>query len=59
MTMPRSTLTTLAEELASRGRVVAAVDHAYESDGTLFPGGRTLSCKAGSPARAPRGAAPG
>ncbi|MFD6183178.1 alpha/beta hydrolase family protein [Streptomyces goshikiensis] len=45
-TMPRSTLSTLAEDLASRGYVVAAVDHAYESDGTLFPGGRVLSCKA-------------
>ncbi|MFF3676233.1 alpha/beta hydrolase family protein [Streptomyces sp. NPDC002120] len=45
-TMPRASLTTLAEELASRGYVVAAVDHAYESDGTLFPGGRLLSCTA-------------
>ncbi|MFF2043382.1 alpha/beta hydrolase family protein [Kitasatospora sp. NPDC058170] len=45
-TMPRASLTTLAEELASRGYVVAAVDHAYESDGTLFPGGRLLGCKA-------------
>lgn len=45
-TMPRSSLTTLAEGLASRGYVVAAVDHAYESDGTVFPGGRTLTCKA-------------
>ncbi|MFB7180727.1 alpha/beta hydrolase family protein [Streptomyces sp. NPDC056257] len=45
-TMPRASLTTLAEELASRGYVVAAVDHAYESDGALFPGGRLLSCTA-------------
>ncbi|MGW2042425.1 alpha/beta hydrolase family protein [Streptomyces virginiae] len=45
-TMPRASLTTLAEDLASRGYVVAAVDHAYESDGTAFPGGRVLGCKA-------------
>ncbi|MFE5674791.1 alpha/beta hydrolase family protein [Streptomyces erythrochromogenes] len=45
-TMPRASLTTLAEDLASRGYVVAAVDHAYESDGTTFPGGRVLTCKA-------------
>jgi dienelactone hydrolase len=43
---PRYTLTTLAEELASRGYVVAAVDHAYESAGTRFPGGRMLTCVA-------------
>ncbi|GAA1535261.1 lipase [Streptomyces albidochromogenes] len=42
----RSTLTLLAEELASRGYVVAAVDHAYESVGTAFPGGRLLNCVA-------------
>ncbi|MER7760327.1 alpha/beta hydrolase [Streptomyces sp. NPDC097619] len=45
-TLPRSSLTTLAEELTSRGYVVAAVDHAYESDGTSFPGGRVLGCTA-------------
>lgn len=44
--MPRSTLTTLADDLASRGYVVAAVDHAYESVGTAFPGGRVLTCLA-------------
>lgn len=44
--MPRSTLTTLANDLASRGYVVAAVDHAYESVGTAFPGGRVLTCLA-------------
>ncbi|WP_240139671.1 alpha/beta hydrolase family protein [Streptomyces sp. MUM 178J] len=43
---PRSTLTGLAEDLASRGYVVAAVDHAYESVGTAFPGGRMLTCVA-------------
>lgn len=44
--MPRSTLTALAGDLASRGYVVAAVDHAYESVGTAFPGGRMLTCLA-------------
>ncbi|MCH0540278.1 alpha/beta hydrolase [Streptomyces sp. MUM 203J] len=44
--MPRYTLTTLAEDLASRGHVVAAVDHAYEGAGVAFPGGRTLTCVA-------------
>ncbi|MFC4008517.1 alpha/beta hydrolase family protein [Nonomuraea purpurea] len=45
-TLNRATLTTLAEELASKGYVVALVDHAYESYGTTFPGGRTLTCTA-------------
>ncbi|CAL9610120.1 hypothetical protein SUDANB58_05617 [Streptomyces sp. enrichment culture] len=45
-TVNRSTLTLLAEELTSRGYVVAAVDHAYESVGTAFPGGRLLDCVA-------------
>ncbi|RSN54990.1 alpha/beta hydrolase [Streptomyces sp. WAC 04229] len=44
--MPRGTLTTLAVDLASRGYVVASVDHAYESVGTSFPGGRVLTCLA-------------
>ncbi|WP_299538802.1 alpha/beta hydrolase [uncultured Streptomyces sp.] len=44
--MQRSTLTTLASDLASRGYVVASVDHAYESVGTAFPGGRVLTCRA-------------
>lgn len=43
---PRATLTSLAEDLASRGYVVASVDHAYESTGTAFPGGRMLTCAA-------------
>lgn len=43
---PRATLTSLAGELASRGYVVASVDHAYESTGTAFPGGRMLTCVA-------------
>ncbi|TDD03702.1 alpha/beta hydrolase [Nonomuraea deserti] len=45
-TLNRATLTTLAEELASKGYVVALVDHAYESYGTTFPGGRLLTCVA-------------
>ncbi|MEU4622593.1 hypothetical protein AB0G04_21825 [Actinoplanes sp. NPDC023801] len=45
-TLHRHTLTHLAEELASRGYVVATADHAHESAGTDFPGGRTLSCTA-------------
>ncbi|MEU8729834.1 alpha/beta hydrolase [Streptomyces tendae] len=44
--MPRTTLTALAGELAARGYVVAAVDHAYESVGTEFPGGRVPPCVA-------------
>ncbi|MFF7341784.1 alpha/beta hydrolase family protein [Streptomyces sp. NPDC008163] len=42
----RSTLTALATDLASRGYVVAAVDHAHESLTTVFPGGRALPCAA-------------
>ncbi|MFE0421359.1 alpha/beta hydrolase family protein, partial [Streptomyces sp. NPDC058953] len=42
----RYTLTSFAEDLASRGYVVASVDHAYESFGISMPGGRTLPCKA-------------
>ncbi|MGW4913760.1 alpha/beta hydrolase family protein [Streptomyces sp. NPDC004270] len=44
--MPRSTLTALADDLAGRGYVVASVDHAYESVGTEFPGRRILTCAA-------------
>ncbi|MFE6777195.1 alpha/beta hydrolase family protein [Streptomyces sp. NPDC057702] len=43
-TMQRTSLTVLAEDLASRGYVVATVDHAYESGGSSFPGGRLLDC---------------
>ncbi|MGI5489131.1 alpha/beta hydrolase family protein [Microtetraspora malaysiensis] len=42
--LPRASLTFLAEDLASRGYVVAAVDHAYESSGTTFPGVGLLTC---------------
>lgn len=44
-TVPRHTLTALGEDLASHGYVVAAVDHAYESVATEFPGG-VLPCAA-------------
>ena len=43
-TLPRETLTGLATDLASRGYVVALVDHTYEDSGTTFPDGRTLTC---------------
>ncbi|MFD0413536.1 alpha/beta hydrolase family protein [Streptomyces sp. NPDC127108] len=43
-TAPRSTLTHLAEDLASRGYVVATVDHAYEAAGAEFDGGRVPPC---------------
>ncbi|GLX04714.1 alpha/beta hydrolase [Microbispora sp. NBRC 16548] len=45
-TLPRSTLTALAEELASRGYVVAGVDHTYENYATTFPDGRVAECVA-------------
>ncbi|MGX1772267.1 alpha/beta hydrolase family protein [Nocardia brasiliensis] len=44
LTAPRYTLTALAEELTSRGYIVAAVDHAGESFGTEFPDGRLSTC---------------
>jgi predicted dienelactone hydrolase len=43
-TKPRATLTALAEDLASRGYVVAVVGHTYENYGTSFPDGRFLGC---------------
>ncbi|MEV4751349.1 alpha/beta hydrolase [Streptosporangium sp. NPDC049248] len=45
-TNPMSTLTSLAEELASRGYVVAGIDHTYESYATTLPGGRVAECLA-------------
>ncbi|MEV4096829.1 alpha/beta hydrolase family protein [Streptosporangium saharense] len=45
-TAPRSSLTALAEDLASKGYVVAGVDHTYESFGTTFPDGHTTTCVA-------------
>lgn len=43
-TKPRSTLTALAEDLASHGYVVAGIDHTYETVGTAFPDGRVTTC---------------
>ncbi|MDH6710048.1 hypothetical protein P3T27_006797 [Kitasatospora sp. MAA19] len=43
-TMPRASLTSLAEDLTSHGYVVALVDHTYENTGTTFPDGQTLPC---------------
>jgi predicted dienelactone hydrolase len=45
-TFPRSSLTALAEELASRGYVVAGVDHTYEAAAITFPDGRITDCLA-------------
>lgn len=45
-TKPRKVLTSLAEDLASRGYVVAAIDHTYENSGMTFPDGRTVACAA-------------
>ncbi|WP_203772799.1 alpha/beta hydrolase [Paractinoplanes deccanensis] len=41
---PRSSLTSLAEDLASRGYVVAGVDHTYEAAAVTFPDGRVAGC---------------
>ncbi|MEV4631474.1 alpha/beta fold hydrolase [Micromonospora sp. NPDC049523] len=45
--LPRTSLTGLAEELASHGYVVAGIDHNHESVATTFPGGRITECLAG------------
>ncbi|GAA0985587.1 hypothetical protein GCM10009555_061310 [Acrocarpospora macrocephala] len=42
----RSSLTGLAEDLASRGYVVAAISHTHENIATVFPGGRVVTCTA-------------
>ncbi|MFI7149947.1 alpha/beta hydrolase family protein [Nonomuraea sp. NPDC050022] len=42
--LPRASLTFLAEDLASRGYVIALVDHAYESSGTTLPDGQIITC---------------
>ncbi|HEY3502975.1 MAG TPA: lipase [Actinocatenispora sp.] len=44
--LPASSLTALAEDLASQGYVVAAVDHTYESVATTFPDGHVTDCVA-------------
>ena len=43
---PRSSLTALAEDLASHGYAVAGIDHTYESLATAFPDGRVATCVA-------------
>jgi dienelactone hydrolase len=43
---PRSTLTSLAEDLASRGYAVAAIDHNYEAVAITFPDGSVTECYA-------------
>ncbi|GII00291.1 alpha/beta hydrolase family protein [Planobispora takensis] len=43
-TKPVSTLTSLAEDLASRGYVVAGIDHPYESYVTTLSDGRVAEC---------------
>ncbi|WP_327580589.1 alpha/beta hydrolase [Nonomuraea sp. NBC_00507] len=43
-TNPMSTLTSLAEDLASRGYVVAGIDHTYESYATTLADGRVAEC---------------
>ncbi|MDP9865670.1 MULTISPECIES: alpha/beta hydrolase family protein [Streptosporangium] len=45
-TMSRSSLTALAEDLASRGYIVAGIDHTHEAYGTTFPDGHTTTCVA-------------
>jgi len=54
-THPRSTLTALAEDLASHGYVVAGIDHTYESAATAFPDGRVTTCLAREAPRRARG----
>lgn len=44
--VPRTSLTALAEDLASKGYAVAGIDHVHESFGTSLPGGRTATCAA-------------
>ncbi|AGZ43212.1 lipase [Actinoplanes friuliensis DSM 7358] len=41
---PRTSLTALAEDLASRGYVVAGIDHTYEAAAITFPDGRITTC---------------
>jgi predicted dienelactone hydrolase len=53
-TNSRSTLTALAEDLASHGYVVAGIDHTYESHATAFPDGRVTTCLAGETPRRDR-----
>jgi predicted dienelactone hydrolase len=43
-TAPRSTLSGLAEDLASHGYVVVGIDHTYETYAVTFPDGRIAPC---------------
>ncbi|MEV0153821.1 hypothetical protein AB0H57_08790 [Micromonospora sp. NPDC050686] len=45
-TWPRSSLSALAEDLASWGYVVVGIDHTYETFATTFPDGRVTTCVA-------------
>jgi dienelactone hydrolase len=45
-TWSRSSLTALAEDLASHGYVVVGIDHTYETFATTFPDGRVTTCQA-------------
>jgi predicted dienelactone hydrolase len=45
-TWPRTSLSALAEELASRGYAVVGIDHTYETFATTFPDGRVTTCDA-------------
>ncbi|GAA4205421.1 alpha/beta hydrolase [Streptosporangium oxazolinicum] len=53
MTLPRATMTSLAEEFASRGYLVAGIEHTYESVATTFPDGRTVTFEAGKGGQTP------
>jgi dienelactone hydrolase len=43
-TAQRSSMTSLAEDLASHGYVVASIDHTYETYAIQFPDGRIATC---------------
>jgi dienelactone hydrolase len=45
-TAQRSSLTSLAEDLAAHGYVVATIDHTYETYAIQFPDGRVATCVA-------------
>jgi predicted dienelactone hydrolase len=45
-TLPRTSLTALAEDLASHGYAVASVDHPHEAAAITYPGGRVTGCDA-------------
>lgn len=45
-TMPRATVSALAEKLASHGYVVVGIDHTYETYAVTFPDGPVAGCVA-------------